>query len=290
MNLPLGRLARLVIAGLALAWAGASPGADPPGLVIDVQGEATLVGKGRVAILNGLAPGAELALAPGARVVVVDSASGRQFELAGPGAFRWAGGKVEVVRPGQLVVREAADGAFADLRLRTARIAQASITMRGLPAQSPVRLTSPVSTWLLERPKAFRWEPVAGVASYRFQLTDSDGRSLHEARTAAAFVDLPPGVPLEAGRTYGWQVQAVGVDARTLEGWSEFGVAAPELRARVDRARPGPGASFGDRVLYALLLDEFGVREEAGRLWSQLARERPGDPDLAARAQGAARR
>jgi hypothetical protein len=61
-------------------------------------------------------------------------------------------------------------------------------------------------------------------------------------------------------------------------------VAGPELRARVDRARPRADASFGDRLLYALLLDELGVREEAGQLWTQLARERPADSDLAARA------
>jgi hypothetical protein len=80
-------------------------------------------------------------------------------------------------------------------------------------------------------------------------------------------------------------VQADLAGGRAVDGWTEFGVAGPDLRARVDRARPRADASFGDRLLYALLLDELGMREEAERFWTQLARERPDDRDLAARAQ-----
>jgi len=271
-------------AWLALAVAAGAWASEPPGLVIDAQGDATLAGA-RVAILTGLPSGAEVTLAPAARVVVVHTQNGRQFELIGPGAFRWTGGKVEVVRPGELRVRESADAAFGDLRLRTGRLAQASISMRGVPGESKLQLVSPASTWLLEAPKSFRWQPMASAASYRFQLTDSNGKPLHEARTSAAAVDLPAGVALEAGRTYGWQVQAELAGGRSIDGWTEFGVAAPDLRARVDRARPRADASFSDRLLYALLLDELGVREEAERLWAQLVRERPDDKDLAARAQ-----
>jgi hypothetical protein len=279
MRAPGRLLAALCLACAAGAWA-----SDPPGLVIDVQGEATLAGK-RVAILTGLPPGAEISLATAARVVVVHTQNGRQYELIGPGAFRWAGGRAEMVRPGELRVRESADAAFGDLRLRTGRIAQASISMRGAAAESKVRLDSPASTWLLEAPRSFRWRPVAGAASYRFQLTDSNGKALHETRTATAAVELPAGVALEPGRTYGWQVQAELPGGKTIDGWTEFGLAGLDLRARVDRARPGASASFGDRLLYALLLDELGLREEAGRLWEQLARERPADADLALRAQ-----
>jgi len=73
---------------------------------------------------------------------------------------------------------------------------------------------------------------------------------------------------------------------KTIEGWTEFGIATSDLRARVERARPPANAAFGDRVLYALLLEELGVREEALRLWQALAAERPSDPDLAMRARG----
>jgi hypothetical protein len=278
-----GRAAWLA-AALTLACAAGAWASEPPGLVIDVQGNATLAGT-RVAILTGLPPGAEVTLAPAARVVVVHTQNGRQFELIGPGAFRWTSGKVEVVRPGELRVRESADAAFGDLRLRTGRIAQASISMRGAPGESRLQLVSPASTWLLEPPRSFRWQPVTGAASYRFQLTDSNGKPLHEARTSSSSVELPAGVALEAGRTYGWQVQADLAGGRAVDGWTEFGVAGPDLRARVDRARPRADASFGDRLLYALLLDELGMREEAERFWTQLARERPDDRDLAARAQ-----
>jgi hypothetical protein len=258
---------------------------EPPGLVIDVLGGATLAGKGRLAILEGLAPGAEISLAPGARATVLDSSSGRQFELIGPGAFRWTKGTVEVVRPGKVVARAPGNDSMKEVRLRTARIAQASISMRGGEESRPVKLAFPVSTWLLERPAVFRWEPVTGAKTYRFQLTDSSGHPLHEARTAGASVELPAAVALEAGHTYGWQVWAELADGRTPDGWTEFGLAGPDLRARVERNRPPASAPFSDRLLYALLLEELGVREDATRLWVQLASERPEDPDLGVRAR-----
>ena len=280
------RAALAIVAAVHLAASVRAQAVEPPGLVTDVQGAATIAGQGRLAILAGLAPGAELSLGPGARVVVVHSSNGRQFELTGPGAFRWAGGAIEVVRPGQLAVRESTSAVFSSVRLRTARLAQASIVMRGRAEEGGVRLVSPVSTWLLERPASFRWQPVPGVGEYRFQLTDSTGKPLHEVRTAAASAELPAGIALEVGRTYGWQVKAELPGGKTIEGWTEFGLAAPELRARVESARPAAGTTFSDRLLYGLLLEELGMREEAVKLWTQLAGERPDDPDLRARAQG----
>ena len=281
----LSALAVVAVALITLAWPLGVRADEPLGLVIDVQGSATLAGKGRLAILAGLAPGAEVSLAPAARVTVVDSASGRQFDLIGPGAFRWTKGTVEIVRPGKIVARAPGNDAIKEVRLRTARIAQASISMRGGEESRPVRLAFPVSTWLLDRPAQFRWEPVAGAKTYRFQLTDSTGRPLHEARTAGTSVELPAAVVLEAGHTYGWQVWAELADGHTPDGWTEFGLAGPDLRARVERDRPAANARFSDRLLYALLLEELGVREDAAKLWLQLASERPDDPDLSARAQ-----
>jgi len=275
----------LLLACAALAPAAAqSP--DGPGLVLDVQGAATIDGRGKAAILAGLAPGTEVSLAPGARMVVLDNASGRQYELAGPGAFRWSGGRMEVVRPGQLAMREPTAPAFRDVRVRTSRLAQASIAMRGNGDDGAVQLGFPVATWLTERPDAFRWTAVSDATGYRFALTDGTGRALHEARVKVNTVELPAGVVLDPGRTYGWQVIADLADGKSVEGWTEFGVASPELRARIERARPAAGASFGDRVIHALLLEELGAREEARRLWAALSAERPGDADLAQRARG----
>ena len=101
--------------------------------------------------------------------------------------------------------------------------------MRGPGEDAGLRLVSPATTWLLERPLAFRWEPVAGARGYRFELTDSGGKPLHEARTAGTTVELPASVALEAGRTYGWQVKAELPGGKTTEGWTEFGLAAPDL-------------------------------------------------------------
>ncbi len=285
---PFAMLLRCLVVAACVAVAPARAQApDGPGLVLDVQGAATLDGRGKVTILAGLAPGAEVSLAPGARVVVLDNASGRQYELTGPGAFRWSGSRVDMVRPGQLAMREPTAPAFREVRVRTSRLAQASIAMRGNADDGAVQLAFPVATWLTERPDAFRWTALANATGYRFSLTDGHGRALHQSTVRINTIELPGAITLEPGRTYGWQVIADLPDGKSIEGWTEFGVASPELRARIERARPAAGASFGDRVIHALLLEELGAREEARRVWAALSAERPGDADLAQRARGA---
>ena len=277
-------LARYFLRSLAVTFALfvilPSFGAEPAAMVTDLQGSAVNSGGGRLAILAELGAGAQLALASGARVTVAHFASGRQFDLDGPGIFRLTAAGVESGASGRVTARAPLSAAYRDVRLRPARVAQASISMRGNADDMPLQLISPVGTWLLENRPAFRWQPIAGVTSYRFQLTDNTGRVLHEARTSDNSAPLPETVMLETGQTYAWQIDATLPDGRVADGWTEFGIAGRDRRDRVEAARPAAGAPFGDRVLFALLLDDTGLREAARALWDELARERPADPRL----------
>jgi hypothetical protein len=49
--------------------------------------------------------------------------------------------------------------------------------------------------------------------------------------------------------------------------------AAKAIRAQ----RPQAGASFSDRVLYAVFLEGNGYKYDARRIWKELAKERPDD-------------
>ena len=257
-----------------------SYGAEPAALVTDLQGPAARSGGGRLAILAELGNGARLELDPGARVTVAHLAIGRQFDIDGPGAFVVTTAGVESTSGGRVTARPPLAAAYRDVRLRPARIAQASISMRGSGDDVSLRLVSPVSTWILEARPSFHWQPIPGIASYRFQLTDTTGRVLYEASTRDSSTTLPETVALVTGETYAWQVDAKLPDGRAADGWSEFGIAGADRRDRVAATRPGPGAPFGDRVLFALLLDDIGLREDARIVWDELARERPADPRL----------
>jgi hypothetical protein len=277
-----------------LGAASASAQVAAVGLVIDAQGTSTLRSKAPLEILAEVPPGAELTLAAAARVVVVHGASGVEYTLTGPGEFRWSAEGARMLRgSGSVASREPLGGALREVRLRTGRLVQASIAMRGEAgggaradgAVRPLRLTTPASTWLLEAPQQFRWSALAGVQSYRFELTDDRGTVLFVAeRLAAAQIDLPAAVRLEPGRTYAWQVIAQGADGSRAEGWTEFGIAAPDLAARVRTLQPAADAQFTDRLLYAALLEEWGLREMADAVWARLRNDRPGERQLEARA------
>ncbi len=255
-------------------------GAEPAAMVTDLQGAVVKSGSGRLAILAELGVGAQLELEPGTRVTVAHFASARQFDIDGPGTVRLTAIGVESVDGGRITARAPLAAAYRDVRLRPARIAQASISMRGGAEDVPLQLMSPVGTWILENEPVFRWRAIPGVAAYRFQLTDNIGRILYETGTSAASTALPEPIVLRPGQTYAWQVEALLPDGRTADGWTEFGIAGNDRRTRVEAARPLAGASFGDRVLFALLLEDTGLRQAAGALWDELALERPDEPRL----------
>lgn len=273
---------RSLIAIFAVLMAVPSFGAEPTAMVTDLQGAAVKSGGGRLTILAELGAGAQLELEAGARMTVAHFASGRQFDLDGPGSFRLTAAGVEGAGGGRVTARAPLAAAFRDVSLRPARIAQASISMRGSTDDVLIRLVSPVGTWVLEDRPVFRWQPIAGVASYRFQLTDNTGRVLHETGASDPSAVLPESIRLQAGETYAWQVDATLPDGRVADGWTEFGIAGTDRRERIEATRPGKGASFGDRVLFALMLDDTGLRETADAVWGELARERPADPRLRA--------
>jgi hypothetical protein len=53
-----------------------------------------------------------------------------------------------------------------------------------------------------------------------------------------------------------------------------------ELRARIEAARPEPGASVAERVAFATWLEQLELRDEAKAYWKALAAERPDSSKL----------
>ena len=51
--------------------------------------------------------------------------------------------------------------------------------------------------------------------------------------------------------------------------------ATPELRSRIEAARPAPNATVAERVRYATWLEQLQLRDEARVYWKALAAERP---------------
>lgn len=96
--------------------------------------------------------------------------------------------------------------------------------------------------------------------------------------TSAARLTLPDEVALAAGQRYHWRVEARTRSGASYRAEGTFTLAEPSTLAAIERARPGAGASFSERVLYAAYLERIGLYAAAGQWWQALARERPDLP------------
>ena len=127
----IARLAATLVAAAALA----ASAAEPVAFVSDVQGNAAIEGKGRLAFLAELPARTRLVLGPGARAAVTYAESGAEFTMAGPGEFVVGATEVKAERgsqPTRRAVQVMPDpGAIA----KVSRTANASLRMRGLPAE-----------------------------------------------------------------------------------------------------------------------------------------------------------
>lgn len=269
------------ILSVLVATAAVPARADNAAMLVDLRAGSVQSAGRRLALLAGLDAGARLELDAAARATIAHYAAGRQFDLEGPGSFTVTASGVEAAGGGRVTPRAPVAAAFRDVRLRPSRSAQASMTMRGQETQVLDTL-SPVGAWVMEPRPALRWTPVAGAEAYRVRLTDEAGKLLHEARTDATRAGLPQALQLEAGPVYVWQVEALLPGGRRIESWAEFSIADARRRELFEAARPGPGASFGERLMFAVLQDEAGLPDAARAAWEELARERPGDARLEA--------
>ena len=286
MDKPL-QLFRLLLA-LGMLTLGMRPALDAQAaaIVTDLHGHGSIAGGAPIELLRELPAGAQVQLRPGARVVLLHLQAQTTYELAGPGVYAVGPSGIEGLQGARAAAAKSLPPAFRNVRLQPASITQASIPMRGSSvADGSLRLIAPVATWLVERPAQLRWEGRDPDAHYTVQLTDSENRILFETTTRATAAALPEQVRLEPGKLYGWLVRTKRASGEPMEVWTEFGIAADELRARIAGARPPVDAPGADRIAFALLLEALNLREAAREQWALAARLRPDIPRLRALAE-----
>jgi len=258
----------------ALAFVALSPSAHAAAvaLVTDVVGDASQGGE-PVRLLAELQSGTEVAIAEQGRVVVFYFADGSEWTLAGPGTYRFGARAPDASRGSAAPQKRVAPAALRDFRLRTDRIAQGGVVMRG--AERPV-LIAPVDEVVLDPGVRFAWESFGAGALYQVEVVDAAGARLLAAETADAELPLPPATTLQPGRTYYWSVRGRdGTGTRTFYRVAEFRVADAATRRRLDAARPASDAPFSERALYAAMLEEVGARSASQAARGALAPERP---------------
>ncbi len=260
----------------------ASVAAEAVAMVTDRQGRVQIVEGTRarpLALLDYLRPDTELKLARSASVTLVYFASGTQYVLSGEG-----GARIQVDKPapqGSVTVASNTmrQGALvANARKETA---QGALVMKTAP--QPIWGLSPADGKILDTRPVFRWESKRVKPPYRVTLSDVSGARVAEGEVKGASYALPANVTLHEGARYSWRVEGrVGKEVQGSE--ASFEIATAAEREQINQARPAAGAPFSERVTYATILDGMGFRDDARKVWRQLAAERKGDIRLRVRA------
>lgn len=246
-------------------------------IVSDALGGAFLVANPapiRLTLLRELQPGQILRLDAGSKVVVVFLPGGQVYELAGAGRFRLQAKSVEALEGRAPRKRELPSPLQQHLAVKPNDLSQGAVITRGGTASERVVLVRPSNAIASQQGLVFEWRPVATTV-YRFLLVDEQGNKTIEADVGEPRFELPRGLMLAEGKPYVWVVSARNARGVTTESAAEFTILPSADRSALEAARPAASADFTERLVFALALEQRGLKEEAGRYWRELAGDRP---------------
>jgi len=129
-----------LLLALALTASTLALAAEPLGMVIDVQGNATLNDGGKTArldMLSYLNAQAEIQLSPGASMTATWYAGAKELKFAGPARLKVEPGGIRVVQGGAAQERKVSDEKIDATRKPPTRLGQAAIAMRGMKPMTP---------------------------------------------------------------------------------------------------------------------------------------------------------
>lgn len=127
---------RKILIAIALAAPILALAAEPLGMVIDVQGNATL-GKNRLEMLSYLNAGNEIQISPGGSMTVTWYAGSKELKFSGPARLKVETAGIKVLKGGAAQERSVADEKVAATRTPPKRLGQAAINMRGIRPMTP---------------------------------------------------------------------------------------------------------------------------------------------------------
>lgn len=276
----------LVWSGIALLSPASA--ADGVAFLTDLKGDVKIDGSTRPALMSEIGKGQKIVLGKDATLAVMFIQSGEEMVLKGPGEFDVdKGGKAinKTGQAGQIVARKTDWKISSQALVKVSQTSSASIRMRSLnPAAAAANADTKVGALLY---------PVRGnIATLQPVLSwQATGASAYDVSLAMA---SEPDKPLAAGKANGashkfstklkpdteyiWTVTAGGTEL----GRGKFRTLAADDIAAVEKKKPSDKAVFSERLLYAVMLNDLGLTQDAQALWAKLAGERADLPELAA--------
>jgi hypothetical protein len=248
-------------------------------MISDLTGVALLEGRKQpLALMDEVAPNLAVTLKAGAKLTFVNMRTGAETTFTGPGKVKLdVLGEPSGIAPGRRRLVAALQGA---VHLRPGGLAQASVVMRDVTRPEATGM-SPEGPWSLSPTPEFHWKPSGAKASYHFKLQDPQGQVLFELTQDECSVQVPEHLALSEDTAYTWVLDIKLADGGQDRKSGQIKVVPKALREQLQGTRPAQDAPFSERLVYAALLEQHELHEEARPFWRSLAKDRPGDEALA---------
>ena len=257
--------------------------------VTDVKGEAAM-DAGKATLMAEVKKGARISCTRECAVGVMYLISGKEYVLKGPGDFLVGDSEVTAKIGPPPTMRDTNWKVSSKVVAQAAQTSSASIRMRSLGGAQKVesapplaeRLIYPRDTSVATLQPAFRWASANPKGPFEFELKASAGaKPLYKAKSSSTTLALPKNIKLLPDADYNWVVKAGGIEV----GMTNFKTLPAHSLDLTQKRKPDDKAPFSDWLLYALTLKDVGADQDAGEIWTKLAKDRPDLPELAALAK-----
>lgn len=277
-------LSGLIWSGTALLTPAAA--ADGVAFLTDIKGDVKIDGAARPALMSELGKGQKIVLGKGATLAVMFIQSGEEMVLQGPGEFDVdKSGKAinKTGQTGQIAARKTEWKISSQALVKVSQTSSASIRMRsvkpaaGNPDTKVGALLYPVRGNIATLQPVLSWQ-ATGANAYDVALALASEPDKPIAAGKANGASHKFSTRLKPDTEYVWTVNAGGTEL----GRGKFRTLGADDLAVVEKKKPADKTSFSDRLLYAVMLNDLGVTQDAQALWAKLAGERSDLPELAA--------
>lgn len=278
-----------IIAGILLGWMAAGLVlAEPVAMVTDTGGGVSISMDGqqrKAVLLDYLEPKTVLVLEPKAFLSVTFFAKAVEYRFTGPARLSVEQDRVAVLDgagESKAVSLAKTSAAKKYTAAQREHVAHAAYEMRAV--RPGLRLNDPVDTRVIGGDVGFSWDGPQPADGYRLSLYDHRRKRIHQVSLTGN--DWTPSAGLlKPGRSYEWEVSTVLKSGEELIARGSFSVADAAAARNIRAQSPQADASFSDRLLYAVFLEEQGFKYDARRVWQELSKERPDDPVVLERSQ-----
>jgi len=255
-------------------------------LITDVTGDVSLIRDGETTsceILLSLFPGDKLQVSDNASLALVYFESSKEYSFTEKAMIQINADAAEFESGAGSNVRDLNVGKKKILPLSD-DLYQAAMVLRSSGRKQKIELLRPVNTKIINPQPTFFWSALTEASQYRFVLTDDYGKTVIETLVNSNSYQVPAGTDIESEVFYTWRVEVRLANDAVYTNSAHFTLLDEKQRNELAQLDPGSSASYSERVVFAILLEQWGVRGEARARWNALAAERPENISLRAKA------